>query len=101
MPEPCCAKREQGQENADAQREEETSENGGFPFSEAGQDIRIGDNEVACFPENPHLLIDFKIGEANVKGGDDLGCCEPEKNDEGGAKRNGMPNAVFDRINRI
>jgi hypothetical protein len=45
--------------------------------------------------------MQLKIGKANVKGGDDLSGREAEKNDERGTKRNGMPDAVFDMINRI
>jgi hypothetical protein len=42
-----------------------------------------------------------QVGEMNMKGGDDLSCHEPEKNDEGGTERKGSPFRELDRINRV
>jgi hypothetical protein len=60
--------------------------------------MRIGDNQVACLPENLHLVIQLKIGEVNVKGGNDLGGHEPEKNNEGGAEVDRIPCSGLERI---
>jgi hypothetical protein len=63
--------------------------------------MRVGDNHVACFPENLHLVMQGQVGEMNVKGGNDLSHHEPENNDEADADWEGWPFRGLDRINKV
>jgi hypothetical protein len=91
MPKPRSRKGEEGQESPYAQRKEEASENSLFPIRETGQDMRIGNNQVASLPESLHRIMQSHAGEMHMEGSDDLSRDEPEENDEAGTDRKGMP----------